>query len=519
MRQDKISGNSVHAVHAVNRLAVKTGPRRRLLVGGICGLVLWASGPWSSASLGALVQDKAAEAAVASDKQLPSGPVTAYVGATVRTGGPAGTLQNATLLVADGRVWQVGVDVEIPADARLVDWSGKTVLPGIVDPYYVDSSLRPGSGSSGRRVINVGGRTIEIPGDGSAAESGELLRVRDLWNPNPDQTQVAMRSGVTTLHWVTSGYGLSLFSSSHLVSEGGTIKGLEEAWGERVFTAASPNAASLEIIRRGISGQANRAGSATAAAPPAGGPGRGRRPPRLEDDESGADMSTENRSEEVVGEWASDDLTDAEFQQEGSEGASGGGSAGGAAATSPADGLWEKVRAGELPVLINANSAAAILHVLKIVKPAEKAKVLLVANATDLYQVRDALVGSRVHVIVRPRLEKVSNSAIRFNVGRELSARSIPFSFSLSANQADFQQSQDTPLFPVATLVKTGLDADRAVQALTLHPAQALGIDKWVGSLEANKQANLLVFDRDPLTDVGRLEQVHVGGKLVYENR
>jgi imidazolonepropionase-like amidohydrolase len=207
------------------------------------------------------------------------------------------------------------------------------------------------------------------------------------------------------------------------------------------------------------------------------------------------------------------------FQQEGSEGATAGGGAGGSSTTSLSDNLWEKVRAGELPVIINANSAAAILHVLKIVKPAEKAKVLLVANAADLYQVRESLAGSRVHVIVRPRLEKVSNSAVRFNVARELSQRSIPFSFSVSANQADFRESQDTPLFPVATLVKTGLDADQAVQALTLHPAKALGIDQWVGSLEAGKQANLLVFDRDPLTDVGRLEQVHVGGKLVYENR
>jgi imidazolonepropionase-like amidohydrolase len=74
-------------------------------------------------------------------------------------------------------------------------------------------------------------------------------------------------------------------------------------------------------------------------------------------------------------------------------------------------------------------------------------------------------------------------------------------------------------LFPVATLVRTGLDADLAVQALTKNPARALGIDQWVGSLEPKKQANLLVFDQDPLIGVGRLEQVYVEGKLVYENR
>jgi len=63
------------------------------------------------------------------------------------------------------------------------------------------------------------------------------------------------------------------------------------------------------------------------------------------------------------------------------------------------------------------------------------------------------------------------------------------------------------------------LDADRAVDALTLQPAKLLGIDKWVGSLEANKHADMLVFDQDPIVGVGRLEKVYLKGKLVYENR
>lgn len=511
MRRDKVSSE----LRLTARVGVDLGhSRRRWLVSGLSGMAACVGLSWvglscvglscvGSVLAGGLQEPATAPTTTAVDPPPPTGPVTAYVGATVRTGGPAGTLENATLLVADGRIWQVGVDVSVPSDARVVDWSGKTVLPGIVDPYYVDSSLRPGSGGGGRRQINVGGRTIEIPGDDSAAESGELLRVRDLWNPNPDRTGVALRSGVTTLHWVTSGYGLSLFSAAELTREGGVVKGVEEAWGERVFTAVSPNPASLEILRRGITGQASRGGAPAGAAPTGGGPGRGRRPPRTDD----------------LARVAADEYWVDEFQQEGGEATAREGGTGGGGASSPADGLWEKVRAGELPVMVNANSAAAILHVLKIVKPAEKAQVLLVANSADLFQVRDALVGSRLHVIVRPRLEKVPNSAVRFNVARELSQRSIPFSFSISTNQADFQESQDTPLFPVATLVKTGLSTDLAVQALTLQPAKALGIDKWVGSVEAGKQANLLVFDRDPLTDVGRLEQVHVGGKLVYENR
>jgi imidazolonepropionase-like amidohydrolase len=264
--------------------------------------------------------------------------------------------------------------------------------------------------------------------------------------------------------------------------------------------AATTNTTSLEVIRRGLSGRPATppaAGESTAARGP--GP-RGRRPPR---------DAFDTGAESLANDW----------QEEGPPAEARSGAPAPSGPGSIADPLWEKVRGGELPVIINVNNAAAMLHVLKVVQPIEKARVLLVANAADVYQVRDAIKSSRVSLIVRPRLEKVANSAVRVNIARELNQAGIPFSFSLSANQADFQQSQDTPLFPVATLVRTGLDADLAVQALTKNPARALGIDQWVGSLEPKKQANLLVFDQDPLIGVGRLEQVYVEGKLVYENR
>ena len=58
---------------------------------------------------------------------------------------------------------------------------------------------------------------------------------------------------------------------------------------------------------------------------------------------------------------------------------------------------------------------------------------------------------------------------------------------------------QHNPLFSLAMLRSHGLDRDKALRAITLGPATLLGMQKEIGSLEVGKQADLLVFDGDPL--------------------
>ena len=66
----------------------------------------------------------------------------AFTGATIETMGEAGRLENATIVVSDGKITEVGTDVEIPDDARVVSMSGKTIMPGIVCLLYTSPSPR-----------------------------------------------------------------------------------------------------------------------------------------------------------------------------------------------------------------------------------------------------------------------------------------------------------------------------------------------------------------------------------------
>lgn len=62
-----------------------------------------------------------------------SAETVAITGGRVVTGGSAGTIENGTVLIQDGKVLAVGRDVAIPSGARRIDAKGKVVTAGFMD--------------------------------------------------------------------------------------------------------------------------------------------------------------------------------------------------------------------------------------------------------------------------------------------------------------------------------------------------------------------------------------------------
>lgn len=65
------------------------------------------------------------------------GSVTAFVGARVIPGDGRAPIENATIVVANGRITEVGpaASAKVPAGATRVDLAGKTVMPAILDTH------------------------------------------------------------------------------------------------------------------------------------------------------------------------------------------------------------------------------------------------------------------------------------------------------------------------------------------------------------------------------------------------
>jgi imidazolonepropionase-like amidohydrolase len=62
-----------------------------------------------------------------------------------------------------------------------------------------------------------------------------------------------------------------------------------------------------------------------------------------------------------------------------------------------------------------------------------------------------------------------------------------------------------------------GLPETEALKFVTLNPAKQLGIDKWVGSLEVGKDADLATWSTNPLDYRTRCQQTWIDGKLYHE--
>ncbi|HEX6631566.1 MAG TPA: amidohydrolase [Gemmatimonadaceae bacterium] len=117
----------------------------------------------------AAAQGRAADAAA---------PVTLIRNATVLTV-TKGTLQNADLLLRDGKIAQIGQGLTAPAGARVIDASGKYVMPGIVDPHSHTMA----------DAINEGARSVT-----------SMVRIKDVLNPTDISIYRQLAGGVTTIN-------------------------------------------------------------------------------------------------------------------------------------------------------------------------------------------------------------------------------------------------------------------------------------------------------------------------------
>ncbi|MFL5341409.1 MAG: amidohydrolase family protein, partial [Gemmataceae bacterium] len=71
--------------------------------------------------------------------------------------------------------------------------------------------------------------------------------------------------------------------------------------------------------------------------------------------------------------------------------------------------------------------------------------------------------------------------------------------------------------YQAATAVKHGLTPEEALAAITLRPAETLGLGKSLGSLEPGKDADVVILSGDPLKLDTWVETTIAGGKVVYE--
>ena len=71
--------------------------------------------------------------------------------------------------------------------------------------------------------------------------------------------------------------------------------------------------------------------------------------------------------------------------------------------------------------------------------------------------------------------------------------------------------------YQAATAVKHGMKRIEALKSITLYPAQFIGVDNRLGSIETGKEATMLFLTGDPLDAQSWVDRVMIAGEIVYE--
>jgi len=62
-----------------------------------------------------------------------------------------------------------------------------------------------------------------------------------------------------------------------------------------------------------------------------------------------------------------------------------------------------------------------------------------------------------------------------------------------------------------------GASESEALAMVTLNPAKQLGIDNRVGSIDVGKDADLVIYDKYPLSDYAKVQKVLIDGTVYFD--
>ena len=169
----------------------------------------------------------------------------------------------------------------------------------------------------------------------------------------------------------------------------------------------------------------------------------------------------------------------------------------------------------KMPLLVHANSLAVIQSAVSFC--AEEKLRLIIYGGYDAPLCADLLKKHNVPVIISAayRLPRRRSDAFdsSYTLASRLNQAGVQFSISGGATSRN-SNVRNLP-YHAAVSVAYGLPYEVALRAITLSPAEILGVADRVGSLEAGKDATLFVTTGDPLETPSNVTAAWVQGRAV----
>lgn len=174
-----------------------------------------------------------------------------------------------------------------------------------------------------------------------------------------------------------------------------------------------------------------------------------------------------------------------------------------------------KVLKGEMPLLVTVNQANDILTAIRLGK--EFNLKLVLDGVAEAHGVLNEIRASGYPVIIHPTMARPGGDAeaLSLETAAKLKAADIPF--ALQSGFEGYVPKTRVILFEAGLAAANGLGTENALESITIGAARVLGIADRVGSLETGKDADIALYDGDPLEYTSHCTGVILNGKVVSE--
>ena len=185
----------------------------------------------------------------------------------------------------------------------------------------------------------------------------------------------------------------------------------------------------------------------------------------------------------------------------------------------PLDLRWEamlSVVKGERTVFVHANEAAQIRHAMGLAE--RHGLKLVIVGGADAARFAPVLKARGVAVVIggvhNLPLRPDDAFDARYTLAAQLAQAGVAFCIAGEGGAFAAAAERNLP-YQAATAIAYGLPRDEALKAITLYPAQILGVADRLGSLAPGLLASFIVTDGDPLETATRVERVFIQGREV----
>ncbi len=375
-----------------------------------------------------------------------------------------GTIEHGSILIKDGKIAEVGQSINAPKGAQVIDAAGQFVIPGIIDCHS-----------------HIAAESIN---EGSVSVSS-MVNMAEILNPDDIDIYRDLAGGVTAAN--------ILHGSANAI--GGQTLVIKLRWGQPA--AKLPFEGALPGIKFALGENPKRSNFSF--------PGQAKRYPatRMGVEETIRGAFSEARDYKKT--WDAYNKRAAAGEKN----------------------LIPPRRDLRLEPLVEVLEGKRYVHshcyredeILMLLRVAKEFgfKVRTFQHVLEGYKVADELAAAGVGASTFSdwwAYKVEAYDAIPYNAAL-MTRRGVV----VSINSDDAEEATHLNQEAAKSMKYGGLSHDEALKMVTLNPAMQLGIDKRVGTIDVGKDADLAIYNRDPLSAYAVVQKTLIDGRVYFDRK